>query len=135
MPLRATEFAVQSRKRKELLDLTSEIRKIVKEYGWREGILFIHIPHTTAGLVLNENADPNVGNDILSFLSRLVPKEGDYAHEEGNSDSHIQSSLVGNQAFIPVLKGDLQLGRWEGIFLAEYDGPRTRTVRLYFLEP
>lgn len=135
MPLRATEFAIQTRQKKELAEITPELRRIVREYGWREGILFLYLPHTTAGLCINEDADPNVRKDILNFLTHLVPREGSYAHAEGNSDAHIQSTLVGNQLFVPVLSGELQLGRWEGVFLAEYDGPRLRTIRLFFLEP
>lgn len=135
MPLRATEFGVSTKNRKDLVDITPEVRRIVKEHGWREGILFLYLPHTTAGLCINEDADPAVARDILGFLTRLVPREGLYEHSEGNSDAHIQSTLVGNQLFVPVAMGELQLGRWEGIFLAEYDGPRLRTVRLFFLEP
>ena len=134
MPLRATEIGIKTHKQKEMVDLTGELQRVVRENGWREGILFIYVPHTTAGVCINENADPNVSKDILTFLTRLVPREGDYAHTEGNSDAHIQSTLVGNQAFVPVINGELLLGRWEGVFLTEYDGPRSRTVRLFFLE-
>lgn len=135
MPLRATEFGVRSKQRKEFVDITEDLRRLVREHGWREGILFLYLPHTTAGLCINEDADPDVRKDILNFLTRLIPHEGPYEHAEGNSDAHIQSTLVGNQLFVPVASGELQLGRWEGVFLAEYDGPRLRTVRLFFLEP
>jgi len=132
--MRATEIGIRTQEREQLADLSAKLRELCAEQGWREGMLHVYVPHTTAGCVINENADPDVAGDVLRTLRTLVPREGDYAHAEGNSDAHVKSILVGNQVSVAVINGQLQLGRWEGIFLAEFDGPRDRIVRLYFQE-
>lgn len=132
--MRATEIGLRTDARENLVDLTGDLRERIVEQGWREGLLHVRAPHTTAGVCINENADPDVARDILDTLGRLVPREGAYAHGEGNSDAHIKSVLLGNSVTIPVVEGRLQLGRWEGIFFCEFDGPRDRIVRLYFVE-
>lgn len=132
--MRATEFGVATGEREELIDITGKLREVAAEQGWREGLLFVYIPHTTAGLCVNENADPTVAQDILGALQRTIPQQAEYAHSEGNSDAHIKSVLLGNQCLIPITGGKPQLGRWEGVFLGEFDGPRDRLVRAYFLE-
>jgi secondary thiamine-phosphate synthase enzyme len=123
-------LTVRSRKRSDALDITDRIEQLVKESEVRDGLCHVFVPHTTAGVFINENADPDVLTDVLSTLERLVPWEGDYRHAEGNAAAHIKSTLVGTSQTIPVRDGQLQLGRWQGIFLADFDGPRARTVRV-----
>lgn len=126
------EFEVSTGTRSQLVDVTSRIRGVVRESGVREGICQIYIPHTTAGVTINESADPDVAADILEHLERLVPR-GRYRHREGNADAHIKASLVGFSASLPVTGGDVALGTWQGIFLCEFDGPRRRRVRVTVL--
>jgi len=122
------KVAVQTRSKVDLLDITDRIRQALTETGISDGICFLYCPHTTAGLVLNENWDPTVESDISLIFSHMVPNDLPYRHAEGNSPAHIKSVLVGTDHFIFVNDGDLQLGQWQGIFLAEFDGPRHRSV-------
>lgn len=119
---------VYTQKRTHFEDITAEIREIVSQLEIEEGICYIYIPHTTAGVFINENADPDVKWDIEQTLEKLVPWEERYKHIEGNAAAHIKSILVGTSASIPIHKGKLMLGTWQGIFFAEFDGPRTRKV-------
>ena len=123
-----SEISIKSSKRNELIDVTAQIEKIVKESGAKEGICFVFCPHTTAAVTINENADPSVKEDLLAGLSRLVPEHGNYSHSEGNSDAHIKSSLIGASVLLPVKNGSLVLGAWQGIFFCEFDGPRSRKL-------
>lgn len=119
---------VRTRARESLEDVTTQVRELVRGSGLTEGLCHLFVPHTTAGILINENADPDVARDILERLSVLVPREAGYRHFEGNADAHIKSTLVGQTLTVPVVGGDLALGRWQAIFLAEFDGPRERTV-------
>lgn len=119
-------FSVQTARRAEFVDITDEVRTAVKSSGIAEGVCVVFCPHTTAGLTINENADPAVVKDMSAALTRIVPADGDYAHAEGNSDSHIKSSLFGPSLSIIVEDGALQLGTWQGIYFCESDGPRRR---------
>jgi secondary thiamine-phosphate synthase enzyme len=119
---------IETTKHNQLLDITEQVGEVVQNAGVEEGICFIYAPHTTAGLLINENADPSVKEDILMALSRIVPDNLPFRHTEGNSPGHVKSSIVGCSAAVPVKKGRLQLGTWQGIFFAEFDGPRTRQV-------
>ncbi|MCS7276827.1 MAG: secondary thiamine-phosphate synthase enzyme YjbQ [Dehalococcoidia bacterium] len=119
---------VHSRQQQCLEDITDQVREAVRRSGMREGLCHLYVPHTTAGIVVNENADPDVARDIIEKLEALVPRDARYRHYEGNAHAHIKASLVGQWALLPVASGDLALGRWQGIFLAEFDGPRERTV-------
>jgi len=119
---------VRSRRREEMIDLTSEIADIVAHAGRREGLLTVFVPHTTAGVTINENADPDVKADILATLRHAVPDSLPYAHAEGNSMAHVKASLVGSSVSIIIEDGRLKLGTWQGICLCEFDGPRTRKV-------
>jgi secondary thiamine-phosphate synthase enzyme len=123
---------VKTPQREILIEITSEIRKIVRNSSVNEGFCRVFVPHTTAGITINENADPSVRKDVTNYLSKLVPKGGSlgysFKHMEGNSDAHIKSSLTGTSIEILIHNGNLMLGTWQGIMFAEYDGPRNRKV-------
>ncbi|HEV2704415.1 MAG TPA: secondary thiamine-phosphate synthase enzyme YjbQ [Pyrinomonadaceae bacterium] len=120
---------VRSREREELVEFTDEVRRHLRESGARSGVVFLFVRHTTAGLTVNENADPDVPRDMLHALRALVPQHGmDFRHSEENSDAHIKASLFGSSLAIPFHDGQLLLGRWQGIFLCEFDGGRERQV-------
>src|SRR5919206_5348868 len=125
---------VRSREREELVEFTDEVRRRVRESGAREGACVLYVRHTTAGLTVNENADPDVSSDMLHALRTLVPQHGmGFRHGEENSDAHIKASLTGPSVTVPFKDGKLLLGRWQGIFLCEFDGGRERQVVLTIL--
>jgi len=128
-----TRLEVRSSAREGLIDITSQVARAVEGSGVREGVCYLYVPHTTAGLIINENADPSVGRDILDRLAALVPQNAPYKHAEGNAPAHIKAALVGASQAVPVQGGRLALGTWQGIFLCEFDGPRTRTVMVQVL--
>lgn len=120
---------VRSREREQMVEFTDEVRRTLKEAGAREGLCVLYVQHTTAGLTVNENADPDVPRDMLLALRTLIPQHGmGFRHGEENSDAHIKASLVGSSVTVPFHDGELQLGRWQGIFLCEFDGGRERRV-------
>ncbi|MEX2236727.1 MAG: secondary thiamine-phosphate synthase enzyme YjbQ [Dehalococcoidia bacterium] len=123
-------FTVQTAKREQMVEITDGVRKAVDESGVRDGIVFVYVPHTTAGVTINENADPDVQTDMLAHLGKLVPRDAGFRHAEGNSDGHLKASLLGSTAWVPLSAGALALGRWQGIFFCEFDGPRQREVRV-----
>ncbi|MGM0421031.1 MAG: secondary thiamine-phosphate synthase enzyme YjbQ [Bacillota bacterium] len=118
--------------RDELLDITSKINESLKKAEEKNGFVLVFVPHTTAGILINEGFDSTVADDILEQLDRIVPWQNNYKHAEGNSAAHIKSTLVGSDLQVPVEDNKLLLGRWQKIFLAEFDGPRTRQVYLKF---
>ncbi|MGB9856876.1 MAG: secondary thiamine-phosphate synthase enzyme YjbQ [Dictyoglomaceae bacterium] len=122
------EFTVSTLGKTVLVDITDKIEECVKKSNIKEGRCYIFIPHTTAGIIINENYDPSVVRDILNTLERLIPWSMNYSHTEGNSPAHIKSAIIGNQIMVFVKEGKLKLGAWQGIFLAEFDGPRVRKV-------
>jgi len=122
------KITVQTRKRNDFVEITDKIESIVKSKNIKSGICFIFVPHTTCGLTINENADISVRKDIIDKLSEIVPENGNYSHMEGNSDSHIKSTIVGHSLSIFIENNSLKLGTWQGIFLCEFDGPRIREV-------
>ena len=125
----AYTFKVRSREREELVEFTDEVRRKLKESGAREGVCVLFVRHTTAGLTVNENADPDVASDMLHALRALIPQHGmGFRHGEENSDAHIKATLVGSSVCVPFSDGKLLLGRWQGIFLCEFDGGREREV-------
>lgn len=127
-------FTVKSSKREEMIEITGEIQRAIAEDDREEGAAILFVRHTTCGLTINENADPDVKSDILGLLRRLVPKdEPNFRHFEHNSDAHIKASLVGASVTIPFSGGRLLLGKWQGIYLCEFDGPREREVVVRFL--
>jgi secondary thiamine-phosphate synthase enzyme len=125
----ATErLQVRTLKRCELKDITAEIERVLRASGIQEGLCTVYVPHTTAGVTINENADPTVVRDMLKELEKLVPFHNGYEHREGNSAAHIKASLMGASVQVPVSGGRLLLGTWQGIYFSEFDGPRSRTV-------
>lgn len=121
------EINVRSNVREEMVDITDDVTRLVTDRG--DGAVILFTQHTTCGLTINENADPDVKSDMLGFLRRLIPQyEPDFRHFEHNSDAHIKSSIVGSSLTIPFENGRLCLGRWQGIYLCEFDGPRTRKI-------
>jgi secondary thiamine-phosphate synthase enzyme len=123
-----TEVDVPTGSRTQLLDITGIVAGELTKSEVKSGTCTVYMPHTTAGLTINENADPDVARDILAGLARLVPATGDYRHAEGNSDAHIKASLTGFSVMVPVIDGRLALGTWQGIYFCEFDGPRNRRV-------
>jgi secondary thiamine-phosphate synthase enzyme len=126
-------LSVPTRQKTEFIDITAQIAQAMKESGVREGVCTVFVPHTTAGVCLQENADPNVPRDLINALHRLVPDDIPYLHvEEGeeNAPSHVRAMLVGTSQSLIVEKGQLMLGRWQAVFFCEFDGPRTREVWL-----
>ena len=123
-----TQFSVGTRTRTECIDITEQVRGAVFASGIRSGICQVYTPHTTAGLTINENADPDVRADIMDALNRLAPWSAGWRHTEGNSAAHVKSTLTGISQTIPVTDGRLVLGTWQCIYFCEFDGPRTRTV-------
>jgi secondary thiamine-phosphate synthase enzyme len=120
---------VRSREREQMVEFTGEVRRRLKESGAREGVCTLFVRHTTAALTVNENADPDVPRDMLHCLRTLVPQHGmNFRHAEENSDAHIKATLVGSSVTVPFSDGELLLGRWQGIFLCEFDGGRERQV-------
>ncbi|NPB07399.1 MAG: YjbQ family protein [Aquificae bacterium] len=120
---------VRTTKHTSIVNITSSVREVVRKSGVKEGLCVVYTPHTTACVFINEGADPDVVKDIVYALERLVPwNDPSYAHAEGNSAAHIRSAVIGNSRVIPVVDGELTLGTWESIFLADFDGPRERKV-------
>ena len=122
------QFTVRTGSRFEMIDITGEIRSILKKSGMREGVCHLFVPHTTAAVTINENADPDVPKDILAELDKIVPLHDAYRHMEGNSAAHIKASLFGASETLLVDGGSLVLGTWQSVFFCEFDGPRTRRV-------
>jgi secondary thiamine-phosphate synthase enzyme len=121
-------LSVKTDRRTQLVDVTAQVQKAVSAAGVGSGICYLYVPHTTAGITINECADPDVARDVEGALERLVPAMGAYRHSEGNSDAHIKAMLVGANQVVPVEGGKLALGRWQGVFFCEFDGPRERKL-------
>ena len=125
---------VRSREREQLVEITDEVQRKLTESEAREGVCVLYVQHTTAGLTVNENADPDVASDMLHLLRTLIPQHGmGFRHGEKNSDAHIKATLVGSSVTVPFHEGELLLGRWQGIFLCEFDGGRERKVVMMIL--
>jgi secondary thiamine-phosphate synthase enzyme len=119
---------VKTERKTQLLDVTGLVEQAVKASGAASGVCYVYVPHTTAGVTINEHADPDVATDLEAVFDRLVPRSGPYRHSEGNSDSHAKATMVGSSQTIFVEDGRLALGRWQGVFLCEFDGPRERRI-------
>ena len=127
-------LTVNTRSRTEMVDITAQIGRMVAQSGVCEGFCMLYVPHTTAGVTINESADPSVRADILMALNQVVPWKADYRHLEGNSPAHVKATLVGASQTVAIEDGALVLGTWQGIFFCEFDGPRERSVHLRILE-
>ena len=127
------KLAVRTHNHTEFVDITSTIRKWVREQNEKSGVLTIFVPHTTAGVTINEHADPDVVRDMRMELNKVIPLEDGYHHAEGNAAAHIKATLTGSSVQVIIEDGDLVLGTWQGIFFAEFDGPRTRQVYLQLM--
>ena len=121
-------LGVKTSRREELIDITSRVQALVDEAGFDSGAVLIFCPHTTAAVTINENADPDVSDDIVDGLARIAPRNARWRHGEGNSDGHVKSTLVGPSLLVPVEGGRLALGTWQGVYFTEFDGPRDRRV-------
>ena len=131
MGIHTTTFDVKTHNRDELIDITGRIRQAIAESKVQDGVAMVYVPHTTAGVTINENADPDVVHDLLAALDQAVPwRQSFYRHGEGNSAAHVKSSMVGCSAIVPVQCGKLTLGTWQSVFFCEFDGPRTRRVEV-----
>jgi len=124
---------IQTPDREAMVDITSEVRKLIHANGWSDGALLLYCPHTTGAVTVNEGADPDVVRDINVNMRKLVPHQGDYHHAEGNSDAHIKSSMFGCDQLIIVEGGAVQFGTWQKIYFCEFDGPRTRKLWVKWL--
>ena len=122
------QFQVRTPAHDCLVEITSQVQQLLARSGVEQGLCTVYVPHTTAGITINENADPTVCSDVLKALDRMVPWRGDYEHAEGNSAAHVKASLMGASCAVLVMGGRLRLGTWQGLYLAEFDGPRTRQV-------
>jgi secondary thiamine-phosphate synthase enzyme len=131
-PLRSFShtLAVRTSRRTELKDITLDVQRLVDESGCANGVCHLYVPHTTAGIAINEGDDPAVARDIEAALDRLIPRDAGYKHLEGNADSHIKTALTGSSETLFIENGRLAIGRWQAIFFCEFDGPRSREVRI-----
>ena len=127
-------LTIRSGKRSDAIEITERVQEVVRESGVDSGLCQVYVPHTTAGVFINENADPDALRDILDTLEALVPWENGYRHAEGNAAAHIKASLVGTSQTVPIRKGRLALGRWQGIYFADFDGPRERHFQVTVLK-
>jgi len=123
-------FELRTATREEMIDITPQVRSAVKRSGVSDGICCLYCPHTTAGVTIQENSDPDVKADMVAHLNRVVPKNAPFRHDEGNSDAHIKSSIIGATATLIVEDGKPLLGTWQAVFFCEFDGPRERSVRI-----
>jgi secondary thiamine-phosphate synthase enzyme len=123
-------LSVKTRDRTELVDITSDINRLVRESGVDQGLCMLYVPHTTAAVTINESADPSVKSDMLMVLNEIIPWEAHYRHMEGNSAAHIKTTLVGSSELIAIENNQLALGTWQGVFFCEFDGPRSRKLHV-----
>ena len=128
------KLEIKTNSRSEIIDITDKIQKVISDSKIKSGICIIYVPHTTAGITVNENYDPSVRADILDYLEKLAPPSTPYRHTEGNADSHIKTSVVGSSATLVIEEGKILLGSWQGIMFCEFDGPRTRKLVVKIME-
>lgn len=132
--MQTAEMGVSSSRRTQFVAITRQVAGVLESHGWKDGVLTIFVPHTTAGVTINENADPDVARDMEWFSDELIPQSRSFRHTEGNSDAHIKASFYGSSLQVIVRGGKLWLGTWQGIYFCEFDGPRERKVYLAFGE-
>jgi secondary thiamine-phosphate synthase enzyme len=124
---------VKTNRRTQFVDITREVEQAVRECDVKSGVCYVYVPHTTAGVAINEHADPDVASDMEGIFDRLIPHKGPYQHAEGNTDSHMKAVLTGTSQIVFIENGKLALGTWQGVFLCEFDGPRQRTILIKIL--
>lgn len=129
-----TEYSIKTSSQDEMINITHLVRQEVQKSGIRDGAAIVFVPHTTAGVTINENADPDVVHDLLSILRRAFPESGSYRHVEGNSHAHAKALVTGSSCTVIVQNGQLKLGTWQGIYFCEFDGPRTRKVYIKIMQ-
>lgn len=132
--MKHNEITIKTTSREEIVDITTKIQQLINDRGMQEGVVIVYVPHTTAGVAINENADRDVKRDFLRKMGEVIPKKDSYRHAEGNSDSHIKTILTNTSQTLFVEDGRLVLGTWQGIYFCEYDGPRNRKCWIKFLE-
>jgi len=128
------QFHVSTTRRTQFVTITPHIAEVVRTNGWQDGVVTIFVPHTTAGITINENADPDVARDMERFSDELVPQSRHFRHSEGNSDAHIKASFYGSSVQVIIRNGSMWLGTWQGIYFCEFDGPRERNVYVAFVQ-
>jgi len=128
------ELKVVSKNRNEMIDITADVQRLIDKQNIQNGYIIVYIPHTTAGITINEGADPSVQKDIIETLNRIIPESGNYLHSEGNSDAHIKASIIGSSVTVLIENSKLVLGTWQHIFFYEADGPRNRRVYLEIIK-
>lgn len=131
--MQTDELRIATKGRTQFVAVTAQVAELARRHGWKDGLLTVFVPHTTAGVTINENADPDVVRDMAWFSDELVPRSRSFRHAEGNSDAHIKASFFGSSVQVIVQGGELRLGTWQGIFFCEFDGPRSRTVSVAFI--
>ena len=130
--MKTAEINIASKRRTQFIAITSKVAEVLAANGWQDGVLTLFVPHTTAGITINENADPDVALDMERFSDELVPQSSHFRHDEGNSDSHIKASFYGSSLQVIVQNGRMWLGTWQGVYFCEFDGPRQRRLQLAF---
>lgn len=127
------EISISTTRRTQFVSITSKVTEVIADNSWQDGVLTIFVPHTTAAITINENADPDVASDMERFSDELIPQNRNFRHSEGNSDAHIKASFYGSSVQIIVRGGKMWFGTWQGIYFCEFDGPRQRKVHLAFI--
>ena len=130
MTVRQERITVETTKREQTIDITPRVKAAVTRAKIRDGLVAVSVGHTTAAVFVNENADPDVQKDLLTALERMVPRDAQYAHAEGNGPAHVKAIVVGNSVTLPIRDGEIELGTWQGLYFAELDGPRERTATI-----
>ncbi len=128
--MKIAEISISTAKRTQFVSITAKVAEVIAVNGWQDGVVTIFVPHTTAGITINENADPDVARDMERFSDELIPQSKQFRHSEGNSDSHIKASFYGSSVQVIIRNGKIWLGTWQGIYFCEFDGPRQRKVQL-----
>jgi len=126
------EICISTQRRTQFISITSKITEVIANNGWQDGVVTIFVPHTTAGITINENADPDVAHDMETFSDELIPQSKRFRHSEGNSDAHLKASFYGSSVQVIIRSGKMWLGTWQGIYFCEFDGPRDRKVYVAF---
>lgn len=132
MATTTAEFSVSTQRRTQFVTITGQVAEVIASNGWQDGVATIFVPHTTAGITINENADPDVARDMESFSDELIPQSKRFRHSEGNSDAHIKASFYGSSVQVIIRSGKMWLGTWQGIYFCEFDGSRDRMVYVAF---